>query len=74
MLGHGFGMAYVSFFGVLVIVLLGVVVALFWRAAGRSRSDDDAQRILEERFARGEIGEDEYRRSVELLRSGRLRR
>jgi len=50
---------------VLVLVLLGQTDALknLSLGGGRSRSvggDDDALRILKERFARGEISQDEY--------------
>ncbi len=33
--------------------------------------EPDAQRLLDERFARGEIDEEDYLRRRELLRSGR---
>lgn len=63
----------VAFWGLLVVA--GVAV---WRTAGRGarpdRGDDlerTPQRLLDERLARGEIDEDEYRRRRELLRSGR---
>lgn len=66
----------VAFCGLLVVA--GVAV---WRAAdrggragrgdGTGAGERTAQQVLDERFARGEIDEDEYRRRRELLRSGR---
>lgn len=45
------------------------IVSMARSAGGERRSDADA--ILSERFARGEIDEEEYRRRRELIRSGR---
>ena len=64
----------VAFWGLLL--LAGVVA---WRSVDRDRRSasgagserSTAQRVLDERFARGEIDEDEYRHRDELLRSGR---
>lgn len=42
--------------------LITVVVVLIRRFAHPQRPHDDAVRILNERFARGEIDEDEYQR------------
>ena len=39
--------------------------------SGPARRDEDAQRLLDERLARGEIDSDDYRQRRELLRSGR---
>ena len=52
----------------LVLVVAGVVL-LLRRPEGDGRSD--ARRILEERFARGEIDEEEYRRRLETLLGSR---
>jgi putative membrane protein len=54
-------------------LLVFAVMAIF-RGAGRSgepdrKVDRDPLQILEERFARGEIDEDEYRARAEVLRS-----
>jgi putative membrane protein len=64
----------VAFWGLLLVA--GV---LAWRSVDRGRrggSGDGsgrstAQQVLDERFARGETDEDEYRHRDELLRSGR---
>lgn len=66
----------VAFWGLLIVA--GVAV---WRAADRrgradpgnrtESGDRTPQQVLDERFARGEIDEDEYRRRREVLRSVR---
>ncbi|MFE7352283.1 SHOCT domain-containing protein [Streptomyces sp. NPDC057543] len=68
---------------VLFWVLLIIVVVLLFRAFGRSRpvgggppgapgwpgpGSSSAERILAERYARGEIDDDEYRRRLATLR------
>jgi putative membrane protein len=64
----------VLFWGVLAVVVVALVRRGGWRHHGHdtptgSRSSaDEAERILHERFARGEIDEDEYRRRHDLLR------
>ncbi|GDY33410.1 hypothetical protein GTS_50430 [Gandjariella thermophila] len=56
---------------VLALLVVGVLAALRYRgrvvpqAGGASRPGED---ILAERFARGEIDEDEYRRRLDTLR------
>lgn len=66
----------------MMVVFWGVIaaIAISWtRSNGRSRhthdslpvpqaASHDAERILHERFARGEIDEDEYTRRHELLK------
>ena len=60
--GMGFGMIIVVLFWVLVI--LGIVVLVKWIAAGSSGASQppakSALDILKERYARGEIGRDEF--------------
>lgn len=76
--GHGMGgwgyllmaVSMLLFWGV-VITGIVLLVRYFGRPQGRSRGDmSDPERILAERFARGEIGEEEYRRHSHLLRGG----
>lgn len=66
---------------ILMLVFWGIVAAavvVFVRSLGRHREDhspgasareDQASRILDERFARGEIDAEEYRSRRDLLRS-----
>ena len=56
-------------FGFLWLVLLGLVIWLLVRRPGTHRSS--AAEILAERYARGEIGSEEYRERLAELRSGR---
>lgn len=53
--------------------IAAVVVVLLRRTGSDSRGEDrrDPARILDERFARGEIDEEEYRARRKVLREGR---
>lgn len=74
------GWALMSIMMVLVwaLVIAGIVLAVRYlsgprQSVGRSRSSaqTSAEDLLAERFARGEIDEDEYRRRASLLREHR---
>lgn len=59
--------------GALMLVFWGLVAwvaVTFLRQADRPRGGNgrDAQEILDERYAKGEIEDDEYRRRSELIR------
>ena len=80
--GGGWGWGAWLNMGVGMVVFWGLVIAcgvalVRYLAAGRNRSSgtrdalSEAERILADRFARGEIDEDEFRRRSALLRSGR---
>ncbi|MFC6673512.1 SHOCT domain-containing protein [Marinobacterium aestuariivivens] len=66
MYGHGWGMLL---WLLLLILLCWALVRLF---SGRDGSDrpreKTAREILDERFAKGEIDEDEYRKRLEVLK------
>ncbi len=71
--GYPFGLIGMALFWAAVIV--GIVALV--RYAGRSRHQaggpppaPSAEQLLAERFARGEIDEDEYLRRLATLRSG----
>ena len=81
MMGGGWGIFGIR--GILVPLLLGgLVAAIVWavtqlgsgrHAAGSARvHDQSAEEILQQRIARGEIDAEEYKRSLEVLRSGRV--
>ena len=63
--------------GVLVLVLLGAIVLLLVRLSGSRPADRSPgprapeprapEQVLGERFARGDIDEDEYRRRLDVL-------
>ena len=63
----------------ITLLLLGLVVwaliKLFpdWQdRVGLNRREDSAEETLGQRFARGEIDAEEYERSLEVLRNGRV--
>ena len=64
-------------FGLLWIVLVwGVVAFFFWRRRGwrggwRAGTSASGEAVLGERYARGEITEDEYRERLGVLKGGR---
>ena len=51
-----------------LVVVLAVVVARHYRPSGRGGTGQAALDILDDRFARGEIDEDEYRQRRDALR------
>jgi putative membrane protein len=60
------------------LVIAGIVVLVRYLGGGRQggppaadRGGPSAEELLDERFARGEINQDEYTRRRELLRAGR---
>ena len=65
--------------GLMMVIFWGIVIfggIALWRAVARGDRQQpqiremSAERLLDERFARGEIDVDEYTRRRELLRSG----
>lgn len=73
MMGYGYGM---SWFGMIIpLLLIGVIIYAAVRltqdnSRSNSRKNDEgnALNILSERFARGEISEEEYIQKKQLLR------
>jgi putative membrane protein len=65
----GWGM---FFFMILKILFLGLVIygALTLVMKAVEKKEDPALKILKERFAKGEIKEDEYKEKSSLLRKG----
>lgn len=64
MMGFGFLM---MFFGLLVVagvIAITVWAVIYFTDSGRSRGtiDPQARQILDQRYAKGEIGEEEYQR------------
>jgi putative membrane protein len=73
---NGWGYALMSFSTVLlwVLIITGIVLLVRYlgdnrpQARDRSPRQSVAEEILAERFARGEMDDDEYRRRLETLR------
>lgn len=70
--GGWIAMAFVMivFWTIVVVAIVAVMRSNQWRRPepGPGRADD-AERILAERFARGEIDADEYKQRRDILRS-----
>jgi putative membrane protein len=68
----GWGWAWMSFWMVFGVALVGLLVVLVLRQPSlpRSPDEDDPRRILQRRFAAGEIDEEEYRRRHAEINSG----
>lgn len=63
--GWGMGVGSILF---LALIVIGVVLVVRPPSRGEGGRDDDAaRRILDERFARGEIDEDEYEHRRRIL-------
>lgn len=62
--GMGFGWVFVVLFWVLVIV--GIVAIVTWLSGGGRRANTALQ-ILQERYARGEIDQQEYQQKRQDL-------
>src|SRR5919198_1122304 len=58
-------LSMIAFWG---LVIWGIVALVRW-PGGRPQQRPDPERILAERFANGEIDEDEYRHRLQTLRS-----
>lgn len=59
----------IVFWGVLILGAYLLITSLV-RGSGRDGKTQDAERILDERLARGEIDDEEYRRIRDLIGAG----
>lgn len=72
---NGFGWGMMGFGWVTIIVVIGVLVWAIVQSASqrndvtRPTNTNSAEAILADRFARGEIDNDEYRTRLDALRS-----
>jgi putative membrane protein len=70
----GWGMLYITFSTLLVVgLIIGGIMFAVRQAGGRPPAmppQADPRQILAERYARGEIGDDEYGRRLGTLRGG----
>lgn len=78
MWGYGWDMGWMWLLGILTLAVIVLVVLLavrlFGGGASRPRANptssearDSARRILDERFARGDLTADQYREQVRIL-------
>lgn len=74
MSGWGYGLMILNMLLFWGLVIAGIVFLVRYlggnRQIGTGRDAANAERILAERFARGEIDEDEFQRRVHVLRRG----
>jgi len=61
MYGMGFGWIF-------LIVFIGIAIYFFTQPGGNKKSKKSAQDILDERYAKGEIEEQEYKEKSKNLR------
>lgn len=66
--GGGWGWMMMLFWVVVLVAVLWFVWAMTRRGGGLSGRPDDAESVLRDRYARGEIDEAAYRRMLEELR------
>lgn len=67
--GWGLGVGSIVF---VALIVIGIVLVVRRPSRGEGGRDEDAgRRILDERFARGEIDEDEYERRRRTLEATR---
>jgi putative membrane protein len=65
----GWGFAWMLFNALVLWALLAAGGLLLWRALrGPEPAGDPPERLLAQRFARGEIDDDEYRRRLDVIR------
>ena len=64
MMGFGVLMMFVGFLVVVALVAIVVWAVVYFTRSSRSGnpSAGDARQVLDQRYARGEIGEEEYKR------------
>ena len=64
MMGFGLLMMFVGLLVVAAVIAIVVWAVIYFTGAGRSRGrpDGQARQILDHRYAKGEIDEEEYRR------------
>lgn len=71
-MGYGFdhfGTYNLWHFGMMAVLLIGIIVLVIWLLKrGKKSSDDQALLILRERYAKGEINEEEYNNKRNVLK------
>lgn len=68
--GNGWGLLGLLHMGLWwILLILGIVVLAKWLFSGERASGNRALEVLKERYARGEIGKDEYEQKRKDLAS-----
>jgi putative membrane protein len=64
MMGFGVLMMFIGFLVVVAVVAIAVWAVMYFIGSGRASGSKDGQarQILDQRYARGEIGDEEYKR------------
>ena len=64
MMGFGVLMMFIGFLVVVAVVAIAVWAVIYFTGSGRASGSKDGQarQILDQRYARGEIGDEEYKR------------
>ena len=70
-MGYGFGWLFMVLFWALVILGIVYLVKMMVGNAGRPEQKETAEEILKKRFARGEIGREEFEKAMQVLRQER---
>jgi len=70
MSGWGYGLMTAGMIVFWGLVIAGAVILVRYVAGGMRGTDDRPEQILAERFARGEIDEQDYRSRLATLRGG----
>ncbi|PVZ14778.1 SHOCT domain-containing protein [Actinomycetospora cinnamomea] len=73
--GWGFGLMTVSMVLFWALIIVGIVALIRWmgRSGQAPTSRPTAEQLLDERFARGEIDDEEYRHRRDLMSRGSAR-
>ena len=57
---------------IVLIITAGIVLVTMFRSGGRRQLETPPEHVLKARFAKGEIGEEEYVRRLAVLQHDRL--
>lgn len=67
--GFGFGWLLQLLFFIVVIYLVVILIKKLNGTSNSEKRDDHSEEILKERFAKGEITEEEYKKMKEVLKN-----
>jgi putative membrane protein len=70
-MGYGFGWLFMILFWALVILGIVYLVKMLAGHASKPEQKETAEEILKKRFARGELGREEFEKAMQVLRQER---